>query len=1151
MNNHKIDRFQYFKYILIFILSFVGFVLINNINVNAATPTETKVTNKFQASFDITKNGCNTWIKDGASCTVTVKATRSDNSCASRFASVNVTFTSGGTKKITGSFGLSNIGTSSNSCRFSADVTTYNRDNEPPIWGSRTVTLSGTTCSKTSLTAYPYNGRNPSASGYSVTCLGNVTVKNTTLSDAKSGVSSSTVSKTCSTGGWCRIAGKDKAGNSSDDVESNPEKRPLQIYIDKDTTKCSSTTISITSGTQYHGYYKGTVTCTAKCTKDNLKVGSAKTGTTTGTTCKADACDAAGNCTTKSISVKRDTTAPTCEKSGIQSEGLSNGYRLGKVTVTWVGKDSQSLMPNGSSSQTYTSSTNDNSVTSLSYTVKDRIGNSKTCPSHTWSRDNTAPSACSYSQSSFSNSSITATAWCTSDGESGCSATKHTKTYTSNGTFSGANGINVYDLTENYSANPKNYKQCSITINRIDKAAPTCTAKISVANPVLSSDGKTWTTNTWHNNSANIYDENGNATANSKYRVQATLASSSDNASTGGVASGIKSGFVAGATLNGEAQTTLSEGSQNGIYTVFVRDNVVNTVTNSKSGWSSPYLYAHGVTTTGNVGQCSANVYSFDNTNPVAHVQLLSKTLNGNYSVWSSSNTPQNSAGTVNNNQNSATFWSSVDITVQYWGTDPTGGTAFTGNTYNGRSGIKRLCYRMVNPNVNSGTTTAWKCENIADQQDGNASTASRYRTMTVPAATYSGITTVYVKVQDWAGNWSSEVSQKVYIDTSKPKAIADTTSSKSGFTETTNGQNYNSMKNPIYQAEIVDRPWVNTPVTSIFKGTDNENNQYAGTYQFGYLWTNTEYTDAQLNSATWYYFNNTDKTAGITEGSKSFTLPGVTNPLRTEYHYLYVRVCDNVKIGPRNCNIFKSKLIRYDNDKPRIDNILDITNNEADANALSVTNGHEWTNQIKVKITTHDEPIDARRAQVAYIKFKWNTNNDTNTSDKTEAKFDANENAYPNSSTATSSLSESGWTYVKCTNEDTDANYCMATIDFNKFLNGSSPVKEGWRFLRIGIVDKAGNVSGDNGIVFGPFKFDITPPEITGLEFRGYRADTKGDVNGDGVINKDDADMVLDYCLSVVNLTDEQFYRADLNNDGQVTSLDAQLIMELPNYQK
>ena len=664
MKKRKIDRFQYFKYILVFTISVFGIVSIQNNNVYAASPAPPSIGNKVGGTFKYA-SGCKTWQKNGPSCTVKVTATTSNSTCSIKKKTVSITFTDGIKKKSTGSFGQSTVGTSSTTCNYSFTVTPHNRDNSSPSWGSKTVTLSGATCNKTSLSGLPYSGHVPANPGsYGVTCASSVTAKNTSLSDNQSGVSSSTVSRSCSVGSWCYLVGKDNVGNDSKELAGSSNQKPLAIYVAKDTERCSGTTISITGyDAKYNGYYVGKVTCTAKCTSDNLKVGNARTGTTTGSTCYANACDAAGNCTQRSISVKRDTTAPTCKIGSITSEGLSNGYRLGKVTVTWNGSDSQSLMGNGSQNQTFTSSTNNNGISSLNITIYDRAGNSKKCPDWTWNRDNTAPSTCGFSQSNYSNSSITATAWCTSDNESGCSDKRHTKAYTSNGTFSGANGINVYDLTENYSANPKNYKQCPITIDRIDKAAPSCSAKLNVANPVLSSDGTKWTTNTWHNNSAKVYDENGNATNNAYYRVQASLASSKDNATAGGTASGVKTGYKAAETLNGEAQTTLSEGNQNGIYTVFARDNVVDTVTNSKSGWSSPYLYAHGTTTTGNVGSCSTNVYSFDNTNPVAHVQLLNKTVNGNYNVWSNSNTPQNVAGSVNNNQNSDKFWSSIDVT--------------------------------------------------------------------------------------------------------------------------------------------------------------------------------------------------------------------------------------------------------------------------------------------------------------------------------------------------------------------------------------------------------------------------------------------------------------------------------------------------------
>ena len=1080
------------KYIL------TSFLLIILFSINIASITKAieapRPELKTSGNYKITGTTCNKWLGKGKSCTVTVQNKRGVGDLCSSSAA-KATFNKNGTATVHGS-GTPNYpgtGGSSVSCGWSATVEVYNFDFYPPEWEIYTVTLSGATCDKKTIKAQLYGDGEAQA-----TCSGKVTAKASNniaaIVDGDSGVASQSWSTTCSPGGGtCYITAVDNVGNKQYTSTSIGAYGALRFRIKKDTTKCSATTISITGGTSYNGYYVGSVTCTAKCTKDNLKVGSSKTGTTTGTTCSAKACDAAGNCTSKSISVKRDKTAPTCTKGSVTSEGTSNGYRLGKVTAKWTGKDGQTGL---SGSNVYSKSTNDNTVTSLGNTIKDKAGNRKTCPTQSWKRDNVAPTKCAYSQSAYSNSSVTVTAWCSEDKESGCSNWKKQKKYTGNGTYSGSSGINVYDKTEQYSAAPKNSKQCSVTVNRIDKAAPTCQASLNIANPVLSANKKTWTTNTWHNNQDYVYDENGNRTANSKKRVQATLSQSSDNATSGGGASGVKDGFVPGKSLSSEAYTQLNEGSQNGVYTVFVRDKVVDTVTNGKRGWNGATLYAHGTTTTGNVGSCSANVTSFDNTNPVAHIQLLNKSLAGNYSVWSGSNTPQNvSTSNVNNNQNSSTFWSSVDITVQYWGTDPAGGNSFTGNTYNGRSGIKRLCTRMKNNNVNGGALTAWSCQNISDQQDGNATDSGRYRTVTVPAATYSGVTTVYAKVQDWAGNWSSEVSQNVYIDTTAPKAVSDSNTSKGGFTETSNGQNYNSMKNPIYNSETLVRPWVNIPVNSVFKGTDNTANQYAGSYHFGYLWTNREFTDAELNKANWYYYNNSDKSAGIANGTTSFSLPGTTNPLRTDYYYLYTRVCDNVKIGPSNCQIFKSKLVRFDNDKPRIDNILDITQGESDNDAMSVSNGHGWTNKLKVKITTHDEPTDALRSQVGFIKFKWNTNNNTDTDDKSQATFDNVENAYPNASTSPTSYSENGWTYVKCTNEDADANYCSAEINFNTFVKNTSPVNEGWRFLKIAIVDKAGNVSGDNGIVYGPFRFDITPPEITGLEFRGHRADNGAEI--------------------------------------------------------
>ena len=53
------------------------------------------------------------------------------------------------------------------------------------------------------------------------------------------------------------------------------------------------------------------------------------------------------------------------------------------------------------------------------------------------------------------------------------------------------------------------------------------------------------------------------------------------------------------------------------------------------------------------------------------------------------------------------------------------------------------------------------------------------------------------------------------------------------------------------------------------------------------------------------------------------------------------------------------------------------------------------------------------------------------------------------------------------------------------------------------------------------------------------------GDVNGDGKISNLDALMLLQAINDLVNLTAEQFERADLNADGQLTASEALRILQ------
>ncbi len=54
------------------------------------------------------------------------------------------------------------------------------------------------------------------------------------------------------------------------------------------------------------------------------------------------------------------------------------------------------------------------------------------------------------------------------------------------------------------------------------------------------------------------------------------------------------------------------------------------------------------------------------------------------------------------------------------------------------------------------------------------------------------------------------------------------------------------------------------------------------------------------------------------------------------------------------------------------------------------------------------------------------------------------------------------------------------------------------------------------------------------------------GDVNNDGIINREDADLILQYAVKAVEFDKYQIIAADVNGDGEVTSADALLVLRL-----
>ena len=69
-----------------------------------------------------------------------------------------------------------------------------------------------------------------------------------------------------------------------------------------------------------------------------------------------------------------------------------------------------------------------------------------------------------------------------------------------------------------------------------------------------------------------------------------------------------------------------------------------------------------------------------------------------------------------------------------------------------------------------------------------------------------------------------------------------------------------------------------------------------------------------------------------------------------------------------------------------------------------------------------------------------------------------------------------------------------------------------------------------------GPISVRVNAPLSSG---------SKGDVDGDGIITGKDALMIVQAVNDLLNLTEAQFIRADLNDDGELSSAEALTILK------
>jgi prepilin-type N-terminal cleavage/methylation domain-containing protein len=182
--------------------------------------------------------------------------------------------------------------------------------------------------------------------------------------------------------------------------------------------------------------------------------------------------DRAGNESVCSVTVKRDTVAPSCTQSGGSTQWVNTSR-----TIYWGCSDATSGCKSGySGGSTYYSPTNSwvQTTTISAYTIKDNAGNTRTCGASSANVyvDKTIP-ACSFTGESttWTNSDRTITATC-SDSGSGCTTATTSKTwsYTSGTTQTASLSYTIYD-------NAGNSNTCSNSNANIyvDKDKPTCT----------------------------------------------------------------------------------------------------------------------------------------------------------------------------------------------------------------------------------------------------------------------------------------------------------------------------------------------------------------------------------------------------------------------------------------------------------------------------------------------------------------------------------------------------------------------------------------------------------------------------------------------------------------------------------------------------
>ncbi|MBE6155728.1 MAG: prepilin-type N-terminal cleavage/methylation domain-containing protein [Firmicutes bacterium] len=261
---------------------------------------------------------------------------------------------------------------------------------------------------------------------------------------------------------------KDRAGN-----ETFCPSRTASVYVDKTAPSC-------TSSGDNNMWTRNNVTIMYGCDdgesgcNPSYSGGSKTFNTTTKTATIAEYVikDKVGNSTTcaaRTANVYVDKTAPSCTNSGDNYSWTNRD-----VTITYGCNDAESGCNASYSGGTKTFNTTTTTSKINSYTVKDKVGNSATCPARTANVyvDKTAPS-CTNSGDNYSwtNRDVTITYGCL-DSESGCNASYSGGTKTFN-TTTMTSKINSYTIKDS-AGNSKTCLARTASVY-VDKTAPSIT----------------------------------------------------------------------------------------------------------------------------------------------------------------------------------------------------------------------------------------------------------------------------------------------------------------------------------------------------------------------------------------------------------------------------------------------------------------------------------------------------------------------------------------------------------------------------------------------------------------------------------------------------------------------------------------------------